>query len=56
MEGMNNLGYKTCIYGNVTMKPPYNYHILTKMFQNNEGQEGQTGPEWGWVPMKVWRA
>jgi hypothetical protein len=27
-----NQGIILCIYGNVTMKPLYNYHILIKMF------------------------
>jgi hypothetical protein len=33
-EIMENLGYNTCIYGNVTTNRPYNHHKLTKMFFN----------------------
>jgi hypothetical protein len=32
MEGMN-LGYNTCIYGNVTVSPLHIYHLLIKTLQ-----------------------
>jgi hypothetical protein len=29
--GMEHSGYKSCIYGKVTMNPFYNCHMLTKV-------------------------
>jgi hypothetical protein len=33
-----NPGYNICIYGKITTKPVYNYHVLIKMFERmNKG-------------------